>query len=84
MEKSQSIKMVLYQHRRKDTNNVFYVGIGSSPLRAYKKSGRNKHWHNVVNKYGYDVEFIFTELNKESACSLEMTLIKFYGRCCDK
>lgn len=69
----------LYQHKRLDTNEVFYIGIGSNK-RPYTKSKRNNHWKNIVNKHGYTVEIINTNLTLEEARKLEISLISFYGR----
>jgi len=71
--------IVLYKHIRKDTNQVFYIGIGNEK-RAYITKGRNKHWYNVVNKHGYIVEIIQENLDWASACKEEIKLIKKYGR----
>ena len=70
---------VVYRHRTLDTNEVFYVGIGSIK-RPYKKYGRNNFWKNIVNKHGYYVEIIQENLDWDSACELEEFLIKLYGR----
>ena len=69
----------VYVHKRKDTNEVFYVGKGCG-RRAFWKNGRNKHWHNVVNKCGYDVEIIKGCLTEEEAFELEKSTISYYGR----
>jgi hypothetical protein len=71
---------LVYKHIRKDTNEVFYIGIGKTEKRAYSNANRNKHWHNIVNKYGYIVEIIKTNLTKEDAIQIEIDLIKNYGR----
>lgn len=42
----------VYEHTRPDTNQVFYVGKGSS-TRLNSVKDRNKHWQNVVNKVGF-------------------------------
>ena len=42
---------VVYLHRRKLDNKVFYVGMGYKK-RAYDFSSRNKFWINYVKKYG--------------------------------
>jgi hypothetical protein len=44
---------VVYQHKRNDTNEIFYIGIGRSKDRAGKKTNRNKYWHSIVNKFGF-------------------------------
>lgn len=69
----------VYQHRRLDNNEIFYIGIGNLK-RPYKKQNRSKFWNNIVNKTEYTVEILFKELSKEEACNIEKYLIKFYGR----
>jgi hypothetical protein len=71
---------IVYQHIRKDTNEVFYVGIGKKEKRAYSKDGRNKHWKNIVNKVGYYAEIIYNDLEWNLACNMEKYLIESYGR----
>jgi anti-sigma28 factor (negative regulator of flagellin synthesis) len=70
---------VVYIHKRKDTNEVFYVGIGKIQ-RPYHKSKRNKYWKSIVNKHGYDIEIIHKDLSWENACKIERQLISQYGR----
>ena len=72
----------VYKHIRLDNNIVFYIGIGKSKSRAYKKekSARNNHWFNIVNKAGYKVELIKEGLSKDDAINLEKELILKYGR----
>lgn len=70
---------VLYFHRRKDTNEVFYVGIGNSK-RPYKTYGRSDWWWNIVNKVGYNIEIVHQELSFEQACVLEKKYINEFGR----
>ena len=71
---------VVYFHRRKDTNEVFYVGIGKTVARSKSKKGRNPYWHNIVNKVGYDIEIIHRKITWEEACKLEKKYIKEFGR----
>jgi hypothetical protein len=70
----------VYRHRTLDTNEVFYVGIGVVKRRAWSKNGRNKYWHNVVNKHGFYHEIIQEGLTRELAKELEIFLIENYGR----
>ncbi len=70
---------LLYYHRRKDTGEVFYVGIGCDD-RPYSKNGRSDFWFRVVNKVGYDVEIVHTDLTWDEACELEIKYIKEFGR----
>ena len=71
---------VVYIHTRLDTNEIFYVGIGTNLNRAYTKDRRNKYWKNIVNKVGYKVTILFDNLSREEACLKEIELIKKYGR----
>lgn len=72
--------MIVYRHRRNDSLEIFYVGIGKTEKRAYSRRHRNRYWHNIVNKCGYTVEIIATPDTWEDACELEMLLISEYGR----
>lgn len=71
---------VIYRHIRLDTNKVFYIGIGKNKKRSYSKSGRNKHWHNVIKKTNYEIQIIKKDLSYSDACELEKILIDWYGR----
>lgn len=68
----------VYLHRRKDNGDVFYVGKGRR-WRENRKENRNKHWHNVVNKYGYYVDIVESNINNKTACDIEVSLISFFG-----
>ena len=75
----------VYQHIRNDTNEIFYIGIGSDTegkyKRAYTKDSRNNpHWNRIVNKVGYRVEILIDGISWEEACKEEIRLIKHYGR----
>ena len=72
-------EFVVYQHRRKDTGKIFYIGIGNKK-RPYDKFNRNYHWNNIVKKYGYDIEIIYELDNWLQACIIEIMLIEKYGR----
>jgi hypothetical protein len=74
----------VYQHSRKDTGEVFYIGIGSDTegqySRAYNKHRRSQYWHNVVNKSGYIIDIILDNISWDEACYTEQYLIAYYGR----
>jgi len=69
----------VYVHKRNDTGSVFYVGKGSG-RRAFWKNGRNKHWHSIVDKHGYSVEIISSDMTEDDAFILEKSTIQKYGR----
>jgi hypothetical protein len=71
---------IVYQHRRLDTNEVFYIGIGKEKNRAYSKLNRNKYWKNIVNNYGYDIDILIDGCNWDNACEIERGMINSYGR----
>lgn len=75
---------IVYQHRRKDNNQVFYIGIGRNKYRAYSKSGRNRHWHNIVNKVGYEVDILIDGCKMSEAKYIEVNLISQIGQVCFK
>lgn len=75
-------KYIVYQHRRLDTNEIFYIGIGNLK-RAYQIKSRNKFWHNIINKTNYSVEILYENLTREEACNIEKSLISYYGRKCN-
>lgn len=72
----------LYTHTRLDTNEIFYVGIGSDNkfIRANSKNGRNIIWKRITNKTDYKVDIILDNISWVDACKEEIVLIKKYGR----
>jgi hypothetical protein len=68
-----------YYHKRLDTNEIFYVGIGE-PYRPYEYTSRNPHWHHIVDKVGYEVIVIKENISWEEACEWEKIRIKEIGR----
>lgn len=86
----------LYQHRRLDTNTIFYIGIGKKVPkayqgpktgyeRAYARSKRTDYWKNILNKTDYKVEILLESTDEKFIKEKEIELIKLYGRkCCDK
>ena len=72
---------IVYQHIRRDTKQVFYVGIGTTEKRALSDRVRNALWHNVVQKAGgFDYEILASNLSWKEACNEEKRLIAIYGR----
>ena len=69
----------VYRHIRKDTNQVFYVGLGLKQ-RPRRVSGRNEIWNRIINKTEWFYEIIINELTLEEAQQKEIEFIKLYGR----
>ena len=73
---------VVYRHLREDTLEPFYIGIGKNKKRAFcfDKYDRSSFWTKYKNKHGCIVDIIFEGISWEDACSIEIFLIKIYGR----
>lgn len=69
----------IYQHRKADTNEIFYVGKGKSN-RMNGLQGRNNYWKNIVLKHGFIAEKLFDGLDEELALLTEMEVIDSYRR----
>jgi hypothetical protein len=68
----------VYEHRRKDTGAVFYVGKGRK-CRASNKSNRGKYWSNVCKGAGgFTISYPVKEVDEELALLAEMELIDAY------
>lgn len=70
---------VIYRHL-KPCGEVFYIGIGNDKSRAYVKKNRSEYWKNIVDKHGYEVQILKSDLTMEDAKELEIILIDYYGR----
>lgn len=71
----------VYQHRRNDTGEVFYIGKGSGN-RAWDEHPtryQNRIWKGCA-KHGYTVEIVCDGLDEKHALDLEVMLIQFHGR----
>jgi len=66
-----------YAHYRNDDKSMFYIGKGSGK-RAYSKSGRNRHWNNIVNKHGYSIEILSYWEDENQAYEHETLLISIF------
>lgn len=69
----------VYLHIKSSNGEPFYVGKGKAN-RVTSTHGRNKFWHNIVNKYGYDIIFLDKNLSPEKAIELETYWIERIGR----
>ena len=72
----------VYRHIRKDTNEIFYIGIGSDTdyKRAFSNKNRNIYWRNISCKTDYDVEIIYESEDYNFIKKKEIEFIKLYGR----
>lgn len=75
----------VYLHINPITYEPFYIGKGGGltkrkESRAFSIQNRNKHWTNIVNKYGFDVIFLENNLEEIEAFELEKYWIKRIGR----
>jgi hypothetical protein len=74
----------VYIHKKADTKEIFYVGIGNQLKyrRAYQITAnrRSKEWLKVVKKHGVEVEIYADNLTREQAIEIEILLIEKYGR----
>jgi hypothetical protein len=72
----------VYIHKKRTTGDIFYVGIGSDT--KYKRANfsyqRNKLWISIYKKHGIVVEILHDNITRETACQIEIDLIKLYGR----
>lgn len=72
----------VYQHIRKDTAEIFYIGIGhvKNFRRAFDHRGRNDIWNKITRKTEWNYEILAEGISKDDACKLERQLILKYGR----
>ena len=74
----------VYEHYKKSTNRIFYVGIGRSKNGKYDRSEstskRNIHWKYVVKKHGFYSKIVFESESRDEVCRKEIQLISLYGR----
>ena len=72
--------IVVYEHIRSDTNEVFYIGIAKNLNRPHDKINRNQFWKRVVSKTDYEVKIVCRCDTWSDACNIEKELIKKHGR----
>ena len=84
-------KYYVYAHYTKDTNTIFYIGVGtilnlntdkkkSKYSRAYHTANRNKFWNHVYKKHGLIVKILSEFYTKKESLSEEKKLIEELGR----
>jgi hypothetical protein len=72
------MRQLVYLHKNRCTNEVFYVGVGNMS-RAYDESNRSKEWKENISECYFNVEIIAKNLSKEIAFKIERSLIEMYG-----
>lgn len=68
----------VYQHRRRDTNEIFYVGRGVNRRPWEIISGRTAEWKEIYKSVGRTVEILKTFDNVQEAADFETELIAQY------
>jgi len=72
----------VYRHIRKDTNQPFYIGIGSDKYfsRAKELTRRNDYWNNITNKTEWYWQILCDYISYEEAKIKEIEFINLYKR----
>lgn len=75
----------IYQHRRLDTGEVFYIGKGTRThqkqyQRAYVTEKRSAFWTAISSKAGHSVELVADFYTESDAFEMERELIALHGR----
>lgn len=66
----------IYQHRRADNGQIFYVGKASNPYRKLKTQNRNSRWHEIVNEAGgFTAEEIVSNVDEDLSLLAEQEYI---------
>jgi hypothetical protein len=68
----------VYGHINPITKKFFYIGKGTGE-RSVSTEGRNRFWHNTVNKYGFAAIKLVDGLTNEQALEIEKQYIQKYG-----
>ena len=71
-------KYYVYEHIRKDTDQVFYVGKGQGN-RAFDKNNRSPEWNKIVSEIEYKIKIVQDNMEEKDAYALENQLIFEYG-----
>lgn len=71
---------IVYQHRRLDIDEIFYIGIGKDKRRSKVFHGRSIEWQEIANAVDIKVEILYENISIEQAMSIEIDLIRKHGR----
>lgn len=72
------MRFSVYQHKKNDTGEIFYVGHGNIKRPWAFLRGRSKAWQTIYNQCGCKVEIIGRFETKQEAADLEIKLIAEY------
>ena len=66
----------IYQHKRADNGQIFYVGKASNPYRKVKAQNRNSRWHEIVKDAGgFIAEEIVSNVDEDLSLLAEQEYI---------
>jgi hypothetical protein len=66
----------IYQHRRADNGQIFYVGKASNPYRKVKTQNRNSRWHEIVKDAGgFTAEEVVSDVDEDLSLLAEQEYI---------
>lgn len=71
---------VVYAHMKKDSREIYYIGIGNNIKRAYHTGCRSEIWKRHYRKYGLIVDILCSDVDLKTAKEVEMFLIAHYGK----
>lgn len=75
---------IVYVHKKKTDDSIFYVGIGEKESRAKRSVGRSKMWKDISSRHGWYYQILFNDIDIEEAKRIEIYLIRYYGKRVDK
>jgi hypothetical protein len=71
---------VVYAHMKKDSREIYYIGIGNDVKRAYHTGCRSELWKRYYKKHGLIVDILCSDIDISSAKEVEKFLIAHYGK----
>ena len=71
---------VVYAHMKKDSREIYYIGIGNDVKRAYHTGCRSELWKKYYRKYGLIVDILCSDIDIPTAKEVEKFLIAQYGK----
>lgn len=71
---------IVYAHMKKDSREIYYIGIGNNIKRAYYIYNRGELWDRYYRKYGLIVDILCSDIDISTAKEVEKFLIAQYGK----